>query len=342
LPALKIPLSIDRITLYGQGFSQSVWVHHTLIENTDKVLSSNMTVSRDDETVILSMDKMRLREVRPEHLKKLLSAEVGKTPEELMEIQWTGLDIKDNKPGDLGDVLVVGASESLQAPIKEHFPSAAFADVGNFQDHASNTIIYLGAVSRSSAEAEMDVLNDALLVAQGAIDKKPKNIWWITCGTQAVGEVAGYVNAGLWGMARTFRLEERAVRLRCLDLDASTSGGAVVLALKSWLGVLSSASLEAENEIAVRPSPDGSGEQAFAARLARSTAEPCKAMCLQMSSRGSLNNLRPVPQETRRKPESTEAEIRVRAIGLNFRDVLNVMASIQAILGHQARMRQVR
>lgn len=48
-------------------------------------------------------------------------------------------------------------------------------------------------------------------------------------------------------------------------------------------------------------------------------------MCLKMSSRGSLSNLRPVVQETRRAPMATEAEIRVRAVGLNFRDVLNVM-----------------
>eukprot|EP00438_Fugacium_kawagutii_P013946 Skav203412 [mRNA] locus=scaffold1743:246905:256066:- [translate_table: standard] len=33
----------------------------------------------------------------------------------------------------------------------------------------------------------------------------------------------------------------------------------------------------------------------------------------------------PVLQETRAKPKATEAEIRVRAVGLNFRDVLNVM-----------------
>jgi NADPH:quinone reductase-like Zn-dependent oxidoreductase len=35
--------------------------------------------------------------------------------------------------------------------------------------------------------------------------------------------------------------------------------------------------------------------------------------------------LRPVPQDNRRAPGAGEVEIRVRAIGLNFRDVLNVM-----------------
>ena len=34
---------------------------------------------------------------------------------------------------------------------------------------------------------------------------------------------------------------------------------------------------------------------------------------------------RPVLQESRQAPKASEAEIRVRAVGLNFRDVLNVM-----------------
>ena len=32
-------------------------------------------------------------------------------------------------------------------------------------------------------------------------------------------------------------------------------------------------------------------------------------------------------QETRAVPKATEAELRVRAVGLNFRDVLNVMGA---------------
>lgn len=34
-------------------------------------------------------------------------------------------------------------------------------------------------------------------------------------------------------------------------------------------------------------------------------------------------------QETRAVPKETEAEIRVRAVGLNFRDVLNVMGLLE-------------
>ena len=44
-----------------------------------------------------------------------------------------------------------------------------------------------------------------------------------------------------------------------------------------------------------------------------------------MPRRGSLTNLRPLPQSKRVALQPGAVEVRVEAIGLNFRDVLNVM-----------------
>ena len=69
----------------------------------------------------------------------------------------------------------------------------------------------------------------------------------------------------------------------------------------------------------------GDESAVYVPRLQRSKTPVTEPMFLQMSARGSLANLRPVPQTNRRAPEKGEVELRVRAIGLNFRDVLNVM-----------------
>jgi hypothetical protein len=126
-------------------------------------------------------------------------------------------------------------------------------------------------------------------------------------------------------MARAVRMEERAVQLRCLDLDeAMTDAFAAADAISKWLAVLSSSPVgKVEAEVAIRV--EGTETKAWVPRLEDAQVAPKKAVKLQMSSRGSLTNLRPVSGEGRRKPGATEAEIRVRAIGLNFRDVLNVM-----------------
>ena len=45
---------------------------------------------------------------------------------------------------------------------------------------------------------------------------------------------------------------------------------------------------------------------------------------LKLGPRGALTSLELAPQTERRAPAEHEVEVRVRAIGLNFRDVLNV------------------
>lgn len=58
-----------------------VWVHHVLLDNGEKQMETNVQLARDDLTVVMTMasgprnydrsapeDRMRLREVRPEHI----------------------------------------------------------------------------------------------------------------------------------------------------------------------------------------------------------------------------------------------------------------------------------
>ncbi|CAK9054933.1 unnamed protein product [Durusdinium trenchii] len=145
---------------------------------------------------------------------------------------------------------------------------------------------------------------------------------YVTWGTQ--DDVTGpgsYLHAGLWGLARTIRMEERTMKLRCFDLDSThlqpeAAAKALVDALGTLLGMGAGAS---ESELSLR------GEQFKVSRLSRSPVQVRKPMRLQMSSRGSLSNLRPVPQVVRPQPGPGQVELRIRAIGLNFRDVLNVM-----------------
>ena len=61
-------------------------------------------------------------------------------------------------------------------------------------------------------------------------------------------------------------------------------------------------------------------------RLARSAVKYTGALRLNMPARGSLTGLRCVPQADTAKtavPAPTAAQLRIRAVGLNFRDVLN-------------------
>ena len=299
----------------------------------DRELCVNSKLCKPDGKAMLGMETLKFREVRPEHIQKMLQQASDDIEEDVLEQEWAPFDAPAGKAGSLpGKVLFMGASAALRAALEAKFPSAAFLDLDDWDsDVTKATVVHVGALCGDALE--MEVMESAMELCKAGMvlaDKKPKDapaIWWITRGTQAVGTALGYAYAGLWGMARTARMEERDLKLRCLDLDASHGSALEVAeALAHWLGLLSgSPAAEAETEVAIRPQGEAGEAKALCSRLTRSALEIRKPTLLLMSSRGSLGNLRPVPQVLQEAPKSDEIQIRVRSIGLNFRDVLNVM-----------------
>ena len=140
----------------------------------------------------------------------------------------------------------------------------------------------------------------------------------VTRGAQPVDAetVPDALQAAVWGLGKVIALEHPELHCRRYDLDPRGDATAR-LALELL-------------------SPDGEDEVAFRAgarhvsRLDRyepsRPAAPSRADVyrLAVAERGVLDRLAVVAAE-RRAPEPDEVEIRVRATGLNFRDVMNVL-----------------
>ncbi|PZD73142.1 6-deoxyerythronolide-B synthase EryA2, modules 3and 4 [Acaryochloris thomasi RCC1774] len=155
----------------------------------------------------------------------------------------------------------------------------------------------------------------------------PSRLWLVTRGTQRVNDerldCSALSQAPLWGLTKTLMLEHPEFPAAVIDLAPQPT---VDEHQALWSEILIS---EPEVQVALR------GDQRFVARLAPVTVESAhrqQKQTLQASvssqlvipERGTLENLRWQPQ-TRRRPQAGEVEIRVRATGLNFRDVLNVL-----------------
>jgi acyl transferase domain-containing protein/SAM-dependent methyltransferase len=180
---------------------------------------------------------------------------------------------------------------------------------------------WLDTDSRAVAAAESAGPVGALRVARELLRKSPPpRLWLLTRGAQqtAAGEAVGSpVQAEVWGLARTLRLEHPELRCTCVDLDAApgaTEIDALVRELAAG-GDEPEVALRADSRLVSRL------ERAAPARRAAAPEAPYR---LSAGARGSLDALRLEPCE-RRAPGPGEVEIEVAATGLNFKDVLNVL-----------------
>lgn len=182
-----------------------------------------------------------------------------------------------------------------------------------------------GIIDLRALDQPDDLLGDptltgALHLAQALAgeDRSAERLWFLTRGAVAVESDPAAVHApsaALWGMGRTLANEQPNMQCSLLDLDPIAPTDTARLA--AFL-------LQAgdENQVAWR------GDRSYVARLERftpgATTLPDRPYQLRITERGAIENLS-LDTAERRDPGEGEVEIAVRASGLNFRDVLNVL-----------------
>ncbi|MBI3243488.1 MAG: SDR family NAD(P)-dependent oxidoreductase [Chloroflexi bacterium] len=157
------------------------------------------------------------------------------------------------------------------------------------------------------------------LVQALAASGSQSRLWLVTRGAQAVnGSPLAVAQSPLWGLGKVIALEHPELHCALIDLDPAADGVDLLLA--------EIASPDSEDQIALR---DG---VRHAARLAHNEVknEPEHDLArqpvgLELSRHGVFDEMKLKPL-TRRAPGPGEVEIRVRATGLNFRDVMNALA----------------
>jgi len=156
---------------------------------------------------------------------------------------------------------------------------------------------------------------------------EPPSLWLVTQGAQAIGVasgVPGLAQSSLWGMGKVIAMEHPELNCTLIDLDPQPTRDETL----SLLAEISSQ--DAENQVAFR------NQARYVARLVRCRQTQSdvgqtqldipenQPFRLEISKPESMEDLQWVPT-TRRQPGVGEVEIRVRAVGLNFRDVLNAL-----------------
>jgi NADPH:quinone reductase-like Zn-dependent oxidoreductase/SAM-dependent methyltransferase/NADP-dependent 3-hydroxy acid dehydrogenase YdfG/acyl carrier protein len=181
----------------------------------------------------------------------------------------------------------------------------------------------LGASSVAALQQAMSrVTNGALHLAQaliGGAQSPLPSLWIVTRGGVALaGQPVEPLAGSLWGWARSLRLEHPELRCMSLDLDPGDPAGAPRAIAESLSRKDEEAELAWRGGLAhvsrLRPARPAGG----------SSTQDELPRHLEIAQRGDLDNLVLGPLR-RRAPGAGEVEIRVRATGLNFRDVLSAL-----------------
>ena len=157
-------------------------------------------------------------------------------------------------------------------------------------------------------------------------------LWLVTRGTQQVDHepLTGLAQSPLWGMGTVIDLEHPELETVRIDLDLQTS---VADAARDLIAELQA---EQREEQVVLRGGDMCSAQASQRHVARLTPAadqtstlPSGPFRLVAADPGDLSSLQLQPTE-RRSPEPNEIEIRIHAVGLNFKDVLTALGMVNA------------
>ena len=180
-------------------------------------------------------------------------------------------------------------------------------------------------------EAQQSGCLNILNLIQTLVKSEPSptpRVWMITHGAQAVSdteEIERIVSAPLMGLARVANNEHNEFNWTTIDLESSTTPENLEFLVEEIC------SADDETEIAYR------GDERYVNRLEKILTDEIPARTkeavrqngvipyrLEIPTPGILNNLQ-LNETDRRTPGVEEIEIKVAAVGLNFRDVMKVI-----------------
>ncbi|CAK9102638.1 unnamed protein product [Durusdinium trenchii] len=344
--SLKIPLSIKRLQPTGRAYSIGIWSHFQLLDWTPHSTVFRSWMVNDAGESVLYFDSVHLQEVRDEHLQKVLQASgrLGAEQQALYSSNWRQMsfdpvalprsayagwlilgrsqDIRKSGLKEAGCLCITctahGHEEAEQGAGHDHGDSCNYQDESALETilRKAKLVIFVGGLAQGDSTncqkhgtEDVDVLVLALHLCRAA-SRTSTRLFFVTCGGSEP------IHGGLWGFARTVRLEESTIQLTCVHVDAEAN---LLEALEA-----ATAALDAKLEEELSYQKAGEAWTLSCSRLSRSTLSVRAPIRLNMPFRGALTGLKPVPQ-TRQPVVLGSVQLRIRAVGLNFRDVLNVM-----------------
>jgi acyl transferase domain-containing protein/acyl carrier protein len=218
--------------------------------------------------------------------------------------------------GRLVERLPLGGDETaLAAAMQERLEASGAPDKAVFAISSGGRLEELTA--EDVVEAQLRSYGAVLSAIRLLVKQDGARAFYLA--TEGVVQGDGVLCAPLWGLFTTLRLEQPEMRWVSVDFEGRIDQAALLAEIE--------ATDQREDQISYAIEADGLRRHVARLLRRRQTSEltiSAGPYALEFSERGSIDNLRIVPK-TRRAPGKGEIEIELKATGLNFRDVLNVL-----------------
>jgi acyl transferase domain-containing protein/NADPH:quinone reductase-like Zn-dependent oxidoreductase/acyl carrier protein len=322
--AIYLPIGFDRVDIHA-SLEAEVWSHAIIRSGAGahaEIVSGDIVLFDATGQLIAEVRGLRLKRAS----RAALQAHLVNVEDWLYRIEWrvasltstpSALDgawlLLVDEGGIAWELAQQMQARGVECVLVERDDERVRQTVLNGNDWRS--VVYV-------ADTEDDKNNRSVLhLVQMLVQvKQPPRLILITRGAQPIrsDETPDLEQASVWGLAAAIVLEHPELRCMCLDLDPAMS--AVENAQALFAEIIANGG---ENRVVYR------GRERYLARLAHyvpcATPSVTAPVQLTISQRGLLDNLVLQPV-ARRAPARGEVEIRVRATGLNFRDVLNALS----------------
>lgn len=339
-----VPLTLEGVRVVQNGV-RSVWCSVRLLDESADELGSDSQATRievfdEHGDAVASVDRCVTRRVpKSQWAAALAPRGLGAN---LYELTWrpSALEERDGSHEPIGNWIVVSDDEAHAGAVAAGLgdgPNVAATTLVPFDPDGLDQLLDthdgfasgqpVGVIVLCSHDASIEATVDpALQTAQALASRAATEarLWIVARGGQTVdGEPPSLAGAAAWGLARTIANEQPQLGCVCIDLDPSSGGDDVTDLVADALHATRDPRQD-DDQIAFR------NGRRFVARLNHhdlaAHSSPPAPYELALAERGSLDGFS-FASSPLRSPGSGEIEIEVRATGLNFRDVLNVLGT---------------
>jgi acyl transferase domain-containing protein/NADPH:quinone reductase-like Zn-dependent oxidoreductase/acyl carrier protein len=337
--ATFLPVALASISFHRPP-DRSLWSHVRLLgDASGSMITADITVVSEEGAPVADLRGLRLRRTSLDALssalaktdrhdpadellyEKVWQSRAGSVAADLPGGPWLVFADRDGVGSELAEALRGANACCTVVPATVELTRAVVVEALRVSE--ATEVVYARVIDTAPIDAsddpiadQRDSLGGALELTQAMIHA-PARLWLLTRGAHGIdGPPTSPEQATLVGFGATVAVEQPELRCVRVDLDPTATTDRSVAGLLAALRTS-----DREDEVALR------GTQQLVARLVpvasrtRSPAAAASGARLVSSRPGTIDALEWQPSDTMPVRDG-EVEIRVRATGLNFRDVL--------------------